>query len=302
MGTIAFSIIGPTRRVLLCLSVTLAFTACHEHNSAGPESVIPPETPEVPTTGDGSETPPQPAWDGLFYGSITSERDQSAEAVVTADGQIRIHIGNVWDDPAHPNGSAQFIGQFDVIGEQGLGSGVVVGQECVIFPAGRFCGESAPAEITIRKATRELFAGEIRVETSEGLESWTFEMWWSSEVSTNLKYLEGSYQELRAEFAVDDDVVVSVDSTGAVFFQSPVSGCVGNGELTQHPDGPSSVFDAVISIENCGAEFETLNGSYEGLGVHIPGDFYYWPILSLWLSTPGDATVARAITTYSEGQ
>jgi hypothetical protein len=246
--------------------------------------------------------PSQTAWAGQFYGSITSGGEQSVQAVITADGSMRIHINDAWDDRLHPAGSAQFIGAFDKVEDQGLGSGILVGQECVAFPAGRFCAEPAPAQVRITTATRELFAGELQLETSEGEEVWPFEMFWSSWYSTRLESLEGAYRELRAEFAVDDMVIISVNSDGVLFFQGPASGCVGNGTLARHPEGPSSVFDAAVSIESCGGEFATLNGAYDGLAAHEPADFYYDAYLTLLLSTPGEAGPPTAMSLYGEGQ
>lgn len=148
---------------------------------------------------------------------------------------------------------------------------------------------------------RSRLAGRLEVSTNEGEESWPFEMQWSELLTLpETSAIEGIYREYQAEFAHDDVVSVSVDGAGLLFFQSPMSGCVGNGLLTPYPGGEFPAFEATLTIESCNGDFDILNGNYQGLGTGYPGDFYYDASLTLWLSTSSEAARRTAITMYSE--
>lgn len=292
--------------------VLLALIIAGCHSGSNPPTV--PVSAAAPPPPPAADTPPSPAaWHGYFYGTVAIGSERYGEALLTIDGAVRMHISNTWDDPLHPEGSAQFIGQFEVDGSQGLGTGIVIGQECATFSAGRFCAEPAFAQISIETATRSLLSGELLVTTSDGEETWPFEMAWAP-VDTylsaaTLELAEGQYWEELAEFAHGGDVVMNVDGAGNLFFQSPTSGCVGNGTLAPHLNGEFNVYDATLVIENCDGTYARWNGGYQGLAtlsIESSESYYYYGYwgdwLVLWLSTPEGAASQAAVTMWGRLQ
>jgi uncharacterized delta-60 repeat protein len=78
----------------------------------------------------------------------------------------------------------------------------------------------------------------------------------------------GQFLESLAGFAQADDTIVTVDGAGRLFFQSPASGCVGNGTFARRPPYyvfDDYVFDVHLLIANCNASYASLNGVFEGL-------------------------------------
>jgi hypothetical protein len=106
------------------------------------------------------------------------------------------------------------------------------------------------------------------------------------------------YQEELALFAETREVVVTVDSLGRLFFQSPESGCVGNGTLRPRPDGSYYTFDAEVLVENCGEAYAFLNGEYQGLAI---GAWDYYTSLLVILSAPEGFAPRAAITMLGRG-
>jgi hypothetical protein len=102
-----------------------------------------------------------------------------------------------------------------------------------------------------------------------------------------LQHLRGILSERYAAFARNEPVVIDIDG-GRLFFQSPSSGCTGNGELTPHDDGRYFVFDVALTVENCSATYADLNGRFEGLATTTQGGYWdYDNWLVMLLSTPG---------------
>jgi hypothetical protein len=248
-------------------------------------------------------------WDGSFIGGITmADGWYYAEALVTTDGAVRIYAGGPYDpgpfNPFGPEGSALVIGEVEVEGEQALGSVVIIGQRCVSPDTSRFCGETARGEIRITGATPPSLAGEIKVETRGGEETWLLDLQRASdsylEPATAL-LVEGMWQEQFAEFAAGHHVIMSVDAEGDLFFQSADSGCIGNGAFAPHLDGAFNVYDVTLTIESCDPTFAHLNGEFAGLATPttVPfwdeyGDSPDW--LRIWLAT-ADAPQSRAALT-----
>jgi len=286
------------RAVLLYAACGFALFGCHRGEWAA--------VPADPAAPPAPPPPPSPvveAWDGYFIGSVTVTTGfpQSGEAVLTPDGTVRIAFKNSWGG-LHPEGSAQFVGTFDVLGTEGLGTGFVIGQECAVFPANRFCIAPASARITIFTATQALLGGQLEVSTSEGDEIWPFQMYWyGGPLVVSLPGLVGIYEAHPIEFAQGNlAMIVTVDIAGLMYFQSPNSGCIGNGALTPYGDGAFPAFAAALTIEACNGEFSKLNGTYEGLVIGFPSDFYYFASLSLWMSTSTEAGSQAAFTMDGE--
>jgi hypothetical protein len=222
--------------------------------------------------------------------------EHRAEALVTEDGAFRLHISSL-DRSTESEGSAQFIGEFAHDDSRGFGAGIVIGQECAALEPGRLCNDLALAEIEVSTATRNLMSGELRVSTSQGEETWPFELtfYFSYLVAADLQSIDGQYKEWRAQFADGDDLVINVDTEGQLFFQGPNSGCIGNGSLQPHADGAFHVYDASITIDRCVEQYASFNRAYEGLATSVT-DFYYGENLILWLSALEGTTPPVAVT------
>jgi hypothetical protein len=237
--------------------------------------------------------PPEPATHGYFVGAISlGASGYYGEALLTVDGLVRIYIGGPWDPIAASRGR-QFIGRLEFLAGEAHGTGFLLEQEC---SSAAPC-EPEPAEITIATATRSELSGAIA--TANGNEVWSFDMSWPTftylEPAT-LELAAGQYSEQLATFALG--AVMNVYGDGRFFFQSPSSGCIGNGVLTPHLDGTSNVYDATLLVENC--TDEGSNGELEGLATRTIGggwdDWGDW--LILWLSTPQGAQAPQALVMW----
>ena len=97
------------------------------------------------------------------------------------------------------------------------------------------------------------------------------------------------------------DATLSLDGDGQLFFQSPGSGCTGNGTLSTHSAEILNIYDVAVSIAGCSEPFAILNGEFEGLAtgeMRAFGDFEFegwehW--LMAWL-TSSDASAPAAVT------
>jgi hypothetical protein len=220
-----------------------------------------------------------------------------AEALLTVDGLVRIFVDGV---PGSTNtlGSRQFVGRLEFTDGQAYGTGAVYTQGCDQTGASTVCGGAVPAEVAITTATRSLLLGEI---TLTGGEVWSFQMGWPTVTYLEPAALElasGQYTEALAKAAYE--AVITVDSGGRLFFQSPQSGCVGNGTLAPHSDGIFNVYDVVLLVENCASGYESSNGEFEGLATRtIGGAWDYWgDWLVVWLSSPETAQVQQAFVMW----
>jgi uncharacterized delta-60 repeat protein len=292
-----------TAQVFLCLLGALSLSSCHSDFSSTPAPAVvaaapPPFSPPFPPATLSEE-----AWHGYFAGRILIDVDTHyAEALITVDGAIRLFIANpqdIWSSA----GSAQFVGTFQRNGDQGSGSGVVIAQGCATSPTGRFCSSSVGAEINIAIATRSRLVGQLQVGPPEGEEPWIFEMNWPTNTylePATLQFAAGQYREALAELADDSDVIISVDDAGRIFFQGPLSGCVGNGTLAPHLGAESNVYDVALSLANCAATYAYLNGDFEGLATRTVGspwdDWGDW--LIIWMSARDGAPSRTAVTMW----
>jgi hypothetical protein len=272
---------------------------------------------------------------GYFRGDAAiGDSTYYVDALITLDGGVRIHVagpfdeGTVFPEVGFPvfadiAESVQLVGKIEKIEEQYLGEGMVLGQACAPSDPGRFCDVPAPASISIEwvptpPGELRAFVGEVRVATSAGEEIWHVDVsqaYYGFDVSQSYYGLQatdvgvyrsptGMYQEELALFAETGEVVVTIDSVGRLFFQSPESGCVGNGTLRLRPDGSYSTFDAEVFIENCGEAYAFLNGEYQGLAIENltqPGAWDWHHSLLMFLSAPDGFAPRAGITMIGIG-
>jgi hypothetical protein len=262
----------------------------------------PASTQGVSAPTQGTPAPTQ-GLTGHYVGGVKiADVTYFGDAVVTQDGAIRLYIGGPYDDAGElqtirPKSSEQFVGTIQMSGGKWSGSGVIIGQECAVNPANRFCGQSSPAEFSADvsfvsgEAIIAKLQGEIQLVTSSGTETWSLDLGlWG-----NVGALQpGQYRETLAEFADSSDVIVSLDGTGRLFFQSSGSGCVGNGTWAPHSAGPPDIYDVTLLMESCGGAYAYLNGTYGGLGLVTSSSVWdYDGLLRIWISKgSGDGSPA----------
>ena len=228
---------------------------------------------------------------GYFVGEIATEDAGSyAEAILTEDGQVRIYIAPLGEGVP----SYQFIGSTSF--KNDLGYGNLRAENC----SGKnpFC-YAGGAYLELDALCGGELAGTIywdpwstpEATPFDGPLTFTFE--WPTETylsPATTAFAAGSYPE-QLVFKVPGDVVISVDSTGAMFFQSASTGCIGNGSLTPHLTGSFNAYDVELTMANCGGDFSHLNTTLFGLATRSVGDWQVGaPVwgdwLVLWLSTP----------------
>jgi hypothetical protein len=240
-----------------------------------------------------------------------------AEALITVDGEVRLHLAGqvpldgliggagLSEEMLDPAESMLLIGSVGMKADWGLGQGVVTGQRCAAPHPQRFCAEPARAEIRIT-GERQALAGEIRIITKDGEEVWRLRIGdWSIYYTSMARRArrDGTYLELLAPFAQSRDTIITIDSRGRLFFQSPASGCTGNGASAPHLDGSFYVFDVDLIIENCNASYAYLNGPLEGLATATQSGYWdYDESLLMFLSTPDEAGPRAAVTMLAARQ
>ncbi|HVO23938.1 MAG TPA: hypothetical protein VMW56_09950 [Candidatus Margulisiibacteriota bacterium] len=265
----------------------------------------------APSSAAGTPKPAQ-VWTGHYVGAVgIADRTYFGDAVVTQDGAIRLYVGGPYDNGGElqmtrPAGSEQFVGTIQMRDGQWSGNGVITGQECAIDPANRFCGQSAPADFSANVTSDPgcgsgYLQGEIKVVTSGGTETWSLGLERWGESDGHWRVPSGQYKEVLGEFASSSDVIVSIDGGGRLFFQSPGSGCVGNGTLAPHSAGPVNIYEVTLLLESCRGAYAYLNGTYGGLELVTPSSCWdYDGLLRIWLSKgSGDGSPA-AITMLGE--
>jgi hypothetical protein len=246
--------------------------------------------------------------EGHYVGVLrTPGGTRSADALLTTDGALRIYFSRGNDSggalPARiaPQ-SAQLVAVLEMRGSSANGGGMVIGQGCSDASVNQFCVGASPGEVSVQLSGGGL-VGEIRVTTSVGVETWNLETirWTDSSLPpATLANVAGQYVERWAEFARFGDTVVTVDDAGRIFFQSPDTGCVGNGALTPLAHSNVVAYFVRLTIENCAANYSHLNSDFEGLATTSPSSVWnYDSNLLAWLSSPADGTSPVAMTLAS---
>jgi hypothetical protein len=302
-------------RTLFALLLTELLGACgggggNDHSvgatTGGSDVPAAPAVPPVPPV-------PPKTWNGHYVGTVKiANVTYFGDAIFTQDGAVRLYIGGPAGNAGaiqvrRPASSAQFVGTIDMRDGQGSGSGLIIGQECAINAAGRFCGQPATAEINASvqmgsgaSANADL-QGEIRITTASGTETWLLDLGLWSDPTLATTPWSGQLKETLAEFASASDVIMNFDGSGLLTFQSANSGCVGNGALVPHLDGAADTFDVTLTMENCNAAYAYLNGRYDGLALYTASSYWdYDSVLRMWLSKPAGQTPPAALTTLGE--
>ena len=254
---------------------------------------------------------------GRYIGTVTiGDQQLFGDAIITVDGAVRLYVGGPYDaggelqETRPAGGSAQFVGHLETAGiASGSATGLVIGQGCTDPQVVRFCSEAANGEMTFTispvsgGAVDANLNGVLHVATSGGEETWSLDLgdW------TNWYLLSASednpgqfqYREELAEFATDDDTVITF-SGSQLQFQSAHSGCTGNGTMVPHLDGAFYVFDVILDIGNCNATYARFNGRFEGLASDTASNVWdYDTQLRMWLSKPEGTEPRVALTMLS---
>ena len=95
-------------------------------------------TSSAAAAGEPAQVESTQVWTGHYVGAVRiADVTYFGDAVVTADGAVRLYIGGPYDDGgelqvARPESSEQFVGKIQMSAGQWSGSGVIIGQECAI--------------------------------------------------------------------------------------------------------------------------------------------------------------------------
>jgi hypothetical protein len=292
-------------RFLVGLLFAQALAGCGGSGSGA--SSVPLSAGPLPTP---ASLPSARAWGGHFIGTVKiGDSEYYGDALITGDGAIRLYVGGEYASDGtvqltRPESSNQFVGNLEVHADQASGSGFIIGQQCALDRSG-FCGENASAEIHLAQYAIETAAeigirGEMQVTANDATQIWSLDLQpIDSGVLARPGLVQGMYHEELAEFAIDDDTLVSVDLAGRLFFQSAHSGCIGNGTLAPHLDGEFNIYDVTLVIASCIAPYDYLNGKFDGLATTTPSsvwDYDSYSLLRTWLSTREGAPSPAAVT------
>jgi hypothetical protein len=301
--TVSGIVLDATHAVVFVNGVRATLADVH----VGAEATVTGEVNDANHTGVASTIDVE--WSGHYVGAVTiAGATYFGDAVVTRDGAIRLYVGGPYSDSGalqmvRPESSEQFVGTIQAGDGQWAGSGVIIGQQCATNPANRFCAQPAPATFTavvgLDSATGAAgLQGEIQLVTSGGPETWSLNLGlWIDDGPL----VSGQFKEVIAEFASSSDVVVSLDGSGKLFFQSSGSGCVGNGTLAPHSAGPANIYDVTLLMESCSGAYAYLNGTYGGLALATPSSAWdYDSLVRIWLSKESGAGSPAAITMLDE--
>jgi len=264
------------------------------------------------TTSSPAETPAPPTQAGHYVGAVKiADTTYFGDAVVTQDGAMRLYVGGPYDNGGElqmvrPESSEQFVGTIQMRDGHWSGSGAIVGQGCAINPANRFCGQSAPAEFSANVSSASgcgtaQLQGEIELTTSGGTETWSLDLGLWAGDGGPWQLPSGQFKEVLAELASSGDVIVNIDGSGRLFFQSSGSSCVGNGTLAPHSAGPANIYDVTLLMESCSGAYSYLNGTYGGLELVTPSSFWnYDGLPRIWLSKGAGEGLPAALTMLGE--
>jgi hypothetical protein len=247
---------------------------------------------------------------GRYVGWVVHGQEHLfADALLTRDGNIRIHIGGSysvgttaiadrWDQ------AAQFVGRVFVRDGVIGASGRLLGENCAVASPIRFCKVPARAKLKFafdEDTSSDRLIASMTVTTGSHLETWrvVLDSWpVYYRVPVSLRWLRGLYSESTAEFSHYGETILDIDAAGRMYFQSPETRCVGNGSMA--PRVKSGIVDVNLRIENCEGRFAYLNGRYDGFSTFSQSDYWaYDAILRTWLAKPAGSTRPAAITMWS---
>jgi hypothetical protein len=302
----------PALAAISALLLAELLAACGGGSAGAGGAIVKNQTQD---SGSPSELPPTQTLIGHYIGSVKiAGVSYFADAVFTLEGAVRLYVGGpIGEDgqlqTSRPETSEQFVGTVQMQPGQWSGSGTIIGQGCAAGTANRFCAQPSLAKITAAvQADPQLsvgtqivgeIQGELEVATAGQSEVWSLHLLqWMDDGPV----FPAQFQELLAEFALAGAVVVTVDSSGRLFFQSASSGCVGNGTLlASGPDGSAGISELTLLMESCTGPYAYLNGIYNGLALMTPSsewDYDSW--LRIWLSKGDGQTPPAAVTMLGE--
>jgi hypothetical protein len=255
------------------------------------------------TAGSASMPAPPPASGGESTPAITGGHIVSevtiddnvyyADGLLTPDGRLRASVAAWSGAPT----LFQIVGELTGSGGQLSGGALIVGENCATETPPRFCDQPAAALVTF--GTAEGATGEIQVAVAGGEETWSWrtEYWGGRPGFDSLSATaQGIYQLGGAGFG---GAALTVDGEGRLFFQSPMTGCTGNGTLTPYPEFAIDVYDVALTLEGCTGQYAKLNGAFQGLSTLEsvqPWD-YGAPLANrFWLSTTPEAASPMGLT------
>ena len=294
----------PTCRVLqLAVVLVPTLAACGGGNGPSP----------TPPTGDSPDPPPDTppptvdALHGRYVGQVTIDGiTHFADAIFTPDGEARIYVGGAGDwggaiPVTRPPSAHQFVGRITLEAQGATGDGVLVAEGCALTPHPPSCGEPANAALTIPGAVagyESELQGSLSVATASGIEIWDLSLTPWDNVWRLPGFTAGQYVEQVAEFTADGDTLLTIDAAGTLFFQSPGSGCVGNGQMTADPD--FNLLNVSLDVASCTGGFEYLNGEFAGIGTYSTSNYWAYDfVLRLWLARSGTSGSPAAFTMWS---
>lgn len=265
-------------RVLLLVPVFL-LSACGGDDNPAPFDPGVAERPEVRCEADIASGAPRGSY---FSGSLSSgSRSGFAEGILTEYGEIRIHITDTGGIPtSHFVGdvAARFSGDGELRVEAcsgaescaqfaTTGAGIRITESC----AGSFGGSFEWGYAAMGYQNGAEFAFDPAAGSAYGFPAMP-------------DAIQGSYAGQLA----GEDVVISIDGAGALFFQQAPTGCIANGSASPHGSGGFNVYDVELEISNCAGDFNNLNRPFTGLATLAAGGGPgVRERLVLWLSTPG---------------
>jgi len=298
-------------QTVLVGAAALTIGACSGSSAPGPVSGQPvAQQPPVPGQPAGSQ-PPEPvarplAVQGYYHGNAMIEDIAvDMDMLVVPDGQLRMRIGEASDDFGLTRLSWQFVGAWEAH-ETGLsGTGLVIEQGCAGADAGASCGTSMPAVLELLAdgnfgsyPSRTRLAGTLEVSGPSGPMTWSITTGWLDQAYTpaGVAYYPGQYLARPWVEITSTATVLSIDA-GSLFLQSPVSGCVVNGQLLAD-------LHVSVTVDSCGGAFSYLNGDYDGLASAYCWDPWEYGCygLSIWFSSPPSAAQTAAVTITADWQ
>lgn len=270
---------------------------------------------------------------GLFSGNARiGEKIYYAEALITSNGAVRLHVGDVsnvccltnYGGAVMPESdfSAQFVGDVRFSSGGMQGTGAVIGESCARTSPSSYCTAAADADIDLsaRGTTTDPsfgnLAGVVSIASGGSETEWSLFLSRRSGDYYDLGIQAGSdggYEELAGVFVENfADVAgsglasISVNADGRVFLQADTTGCVANGQLTPYLDGSSWLFDVALNVSNCAGNYAYLNRNYGGLATLRAAYWYGWEswaipdALVLLISSSDPDAAAVALTVVSE--
>lgn len=285
-----------------------------------PPPVSPTPVPAPPATSPVTPSVPGPPrlpaiTHGHFRGTATRGDDVvHTEILITADGFFRLYLGaaDPEDNVDHggliipwllePADPMQASGYVELEDEHASGTGTIVGENCSVAAGRPLCTATADVELDLRTYHGLVngVTGELR---SGAPSSATWEIsaqeWYYYRLPAPPGFMAGNVIDELSELGRLEKMRLVIDTADRVFFQSTVTGCIGNGTLAPHADGQYMVYDASISIDGCAGSFERLNGTYGGLAKWTSDSkWYIGDELLMYLSTVDAASPPRALTMY----